>query len=61
VTRLSVFFPAIKHVLIRLEKYQDLEKWRKKENGKSTGSHKPHKFTAQLVTGSVLAGNKKNI
>lgn len=54
VTRLRVIFPFIKHVLIRLEKYQDLEKCRWEEY-----SHKPHEFTAKLVTGSVLAGNKK--
>lgn len=52
-TRLSVIFPFIKYVLIRLEKYQDLEKLR----WESTGSHKPHKFTAKLVTHSALAGN----
>lgn len=32
---------------------------KKNVDGKSTGSHKPHKFTAKLVTGSVLAGKKK--
>ena len=31
VTRLSVIFPFIKHVLIRLERYQDLEKWRREK------------------------------
>lgn len=35
VTRLSVIFPFIKHVLVRLEKHQDLEKWRQEKHRQS--------------------------